>query len=187
MRGFVLLQGAGFVERYFACSTRCRYVVKGHERYAEILGGFLVIALAGKMLKPVAALIICITPSSHASCPGSTMDAWRLLPDSLRNSWIYTQSSVGRTWLVIGSSSQRPASQRGPCWPADWVESPTGAPECQIEATPTREVTVNSPQAFREIHLRASYGPYKSLPSMDVSSAAGTPTEKKIAKQVIAS
>ena len=55
-RGFVLLPRRWVVERSFAWATRCRRLVKDHERHASTLAGFHVIAFVGYMLKQAADL-----------------------------------------------------------------------------------------------------------------------------------
>jgi transposase len=53
-RGFVLLPRRRVVERSFAWATRCRRLVRDHERYAAALAGFHVIDFIGYMLKQAA-------------------------------------------------------------------------------------------------------------------------------------
>lgn len=56
-RGFVLLPRRWVVERPFAWATRCRGLVKDHERRATTLAGFHVVAFVGYVLKQAVILM----------------------------------------------------------------------------------------------------------------------------------
>ena len=53
-RGFVLVPRRWVVERSFAWATRCRRLVKDHERYAETLAGVHLVAFVTFVLKNAA-------------------------------------------------------------------------------------------------------------------------------------